>query len=209
MQYLRIVMVAFVASMIARFWVHASGEAAIAPAAWFGPIDGLPFAETLALVLAGIALGPISRIPAGIIMVPMFLGIVLRANGLVEIMLPRWLLAASFLLIGWTIGFRFTRAILVYALHLLPKIVLSILAMMLFCGGLAFGLVKLFGIDPLTAYLATSPGGIDAALIIGASAKVDLGFVMALQVSRFMSVLIFGPVLSRFAAERISSSPPA
>lgn len=205
MQYLRIFMVALLASIIARFWVHAASAATVAPAVWFAPIDGLPFAETLALVLAGVVLGPMSRIPAGILLVPMFLSIALQASGLVEILLPRWLLAASFALIGWTIGLRFTRAILVYAFHLLPKIVLSILAMMLFCGGLAFGLVEFFGVDPLTAYLATSPGGIDAAVIIGASAKVDLGFVMALQVSRFLSVLIFGPAISRFAADRISS----
>jgi membrane AbrB-like protein len=206
MQYLRIVLVALLASIITRFWVHASGTA-VAPVAWFAPIDWLPFAETLALVLAGVILGPVSRIPAGIIMVPMFVGIVLQASGLLEIVMPRWLVAASFLFIGWTIGLRFTRNVLLYALHALPQIVLSILAMMLFCGGVAFILVELLGIDPLTAYLATSPGGIDGALIIGASTKVDLGFVMALQVSRFMSVLVFGPILSRFAADRISSSP--
>ncbi len=142
-------------------------------------------------------------------MVPMFIGVVLQANGYVEIVLPRWLLAASFFVIGWTIGLRFNRGILLYALHVLPKIVLSIFAIMLFCAGLAAALVELLGIDPLTAYLATSPGGIDSALIIGASAKADLGFVMAMQLSRFMSVLLIGPVLSRLAANQISLSPPA
>ncbi len=48
MQYLRVVMVALLASMIGRFWVHAPGTAAIAPALWFAPIDWLPFAGTLA-----------------------------------------------------------------------------------------------------------------------------------------------------------------
>ncbi len=209
MQYLRVVMVALLASMIARFWVHAPATAAIAPVAWFAPVHWVPLAETLALALAGVVLGPLSRIPAGTILVPMLMGIVLQAGGFVEIVLPSWLLAPSFLLIGWTIGLRFTRGILLYALYLLPKIVLSILAMILFCGGLAVGLVELLGIDPLTAYLATSPGGIDSALIIGASTKVDLGFVMALQLSRFMSVLLIGPVLSRLVANRISPSPPA
>ncbi len=208
MQYLRVVMVALLASMIAHFWVHAPGAAPIAPSLWFAPIDWLPLAGTLALAAAGVALGPISRIPAGTVMVPMFIGIVLQANGFVEIVLPRWLLAASFFVIGWTIGLRFNRGILLYALHVLPKIVLSILAIMLFCAGLGAVLVELLGIDALTAYLATSPGGIDSALIIGASAKVDLGFVMAMQLSRFMSVLLIGPVLSRLAANQISSSPP-
>jgi uncharacterized membrane protein AbrB (regulator of aidB expression) len=39
---------------------------------------------------------------------------------------------------------------------------------MLICGGLAFFLVKTVGIDPLTAYLATSPGSMDSAAIIAA-----------------------------------------
>jgi len=38
----------------------------------------------------------------------MFLGAVLQSNGLVEIELPSWLLAVSYLLLGWTIGLRFT-----------------------------------------------------------------------------------------------------
>jgi membrane AbrB-like protein len=73
-----------------------------------------------------------------------------------------------------------------------------------FCGGIACVLVKLFGIDPLTAYLATSPGGVNAVAIIAASTKVDVPFVMALQSVRLLLVLFIGPVLSRFAASRIT-----
>jgi uncharacterized membrane protein AbrB (regulator of aidB expression) len=64
------------------------------------------------------------------------------------------------------------------------------------------------GIDPLTAYLATSPGGMDSAAIVGASTKVDLSFVMALQTVRFMVVLLVGPALSRFVATLLSKPTP-
>jgi hypothetical protein len=84
-------------------------------AVWFAPIHVLPFIETLVLVLAAVMLGPASRIPAGTLLIPMFVGAVLQSNGLVDIELPRWLLTASYFLLGWTIGLRFTRAILVYA----------------------------------------------------------------------------------------------
>jgi uncharacterized membrane protein AbrB (regulator of aidB expression) len=53
------------------------------------------------------------------------------------------------------------------------------------------------GIDPLTAYLATSPGGMDSVAIIGAASNVDLSFVMALQTLRLVIVLIVGPPLAR------------
>ncbi len=57
------------------------------------------------------------------------------------------------------------------------------------------------GIDPLTAYLATSPGGLDlVAIIAAASDSVDLSFVMALQGARLFFVLAFGPSLARLVS---------
>src|SRR5258708_9617787 len=91
----------------------------------------------------------------------MFLGAVLQSNGLVEIELPSWLLAVSYLLLGWTIGLRFTREILVYAIRALPKMMVSILMLIAFCGGLAFALVEVFDIHPFSAHLSTHPGGAD------------------------------------------------
>jgi membrane AbrB-like protein len=125
------------------------------PQRLLAPIHALPFLETLVLVLGGVILGPVSRIPAGILLIPMFVGAVLQSNGLVEIELPSWLLAVSYLLLGWTIGLRFTREILVYAIRALPKMIVSILMLIAFCGGLAFALVEVFDIDPLTAYRAS------------------------------------------------------
>ena len=65
---------------------------------------------------------------------------------------------------------------------------------MAFCGGLALLLSHELGIDPLTAYLATSPGGLDSvAIIAAASDSVDLSFVMALQSARLLFVLAVRP----------------
>ena len=207
MQYVRVVMVAIVASIIARLWVHAPAVAAAAPV-WFAPIHALPLIETLVLVVAAVVLGPVSRIPAGTFLIPMLVGAVLQINGLVEIELPSWLLAVSYLVLGWTIGLRFTREILLYAIRAFPKMMVSILLLIAFCGGLAFALVEVFDIDPLTAYLATSPGGADSVAIIAASTNVDAGFVMAQQIARFMLVLIVGPALSRFVADQIAGNVP-
>jgi uncharacterized membrane protein AbrB (regulator of aidB expression) len=75
-------------------------------------------------------------------------------------------------------------------------------ALIAFRGGLAFILARAAGIEPLTAYLAKSPGGMDSVTIIAASSQVDLSFVMALQVVRFVIVLILGPRLAHFIASR-------
>src|SRR5690606_41576948 len=83
----------------------------------------------------------------------------------------------------------------------LPQVVISILALILFCGGLGFLLWEFAGIDPLTAFLATSPGGLDAVAIIAAASRhVDLSFVMALQMLRFVIVLLLGPAIARMVA---------
>ncbi len=67
------------------------------------------------------------------------------------------------------------------------------LALIALCGGLAVLLIVFAGIDPLTAYLATSPGGADSVAIIAASSNVDAAFVMSMQTLRFLGVLLAAP----------------
>jgi membrane AbrB-like protein len=201
MQYLRVVMVAIVASAVARLWTTTSAGAA-ADVTWFPLIAWTPFVATLAIAAAGVIGGVLLKIPAGPLLAPLAIGAVLHGAGLVTIELPPWLLAASYAVVGWSIGLRFTRPILVHALHALPRVLASILTLIAICGGFAFVLTQWAGIDPLTAYLATSPGGADTVAIISASAKVDVPFVMALQTARFVIVLLVGPALARFIADR-------
>jgi len=80
------------------------------------------------------------------------------------------------------------------------RILASILLLIGFAFCLAYLLTRLFGIDLLTAYLATSPGGMDSVAIIAASSHVDMSFVMALQTVRFFMVILLGPMIARFLA---------
>jgi membrane AbrB-like protein len=202
MQYMRVLLVAAMASVVARLWVGAPGIATpVVP--WFPGLVWQDFAGTLLIAaLGGVALG--LRIPAGGLLVPMVVGAVLEGMGLVKITLPQWLLAISYAFLGWSIGLGFTREILMHASRALPQVLLANLFLIGACAGLAFALVRVAGIDPLTAYLATSPGGMDSVAIIGAASKVDLSFVMALQTLRLVIVLIVGPPLARFIAQRLT-----
>ena len=202
MQYLRVVFVALAAALIARFLVHASAHAA--PVVWFPPIHGPAFLETLIFITVSAVLGVKSRIPGGAILVPLFLGAVLKITGVLTIELPQWFLAASYALIGWNTGLRFTRETLLHATRTLPQTIISIILLMAFCASLAWVLVKTVGVDPLTAYLATSPGGVDSAAIIAASTKVDMSFVMSMQVARLLIILSIGPAISRWIARRVT-----
>ena len=208
MQYARVVMVALAASIISRIFVQASGGQAPLPDL-LQPVDWLHLCETILLVVAGSSLGAFLRIPAGPLLVPLAIGSALHALGIASFALPVWLLAPSYALIGWRVGLSFTRDVLSDAARALPRVLGSILLLLVFCGGLAFILHRAVGIDPLSAYLATSPGGMDSIAIISASSNVDLPFVMTLQTVRFVMVLVVGPASARFLARHSRHGAPA
>ena len=200
MTYLRVALVALAASLVARFAVPAG----VAPPAvdWFPPVVAIPFLETAALIVVALIGATLIRTPVGAIFLTMALGVILQNLAGMQIELPPVLLAVSFALVGWAIGLRFTRDILLHAWRALPAVVGSMVALIVACGGFAFLLVWLAGVDPLTAYLATSPGGADSVAIIAANSAVDVPFVMAMQAGRLLVGTITGPWLARYIATR-------
>lgn len=203
MQYLRVVMVTLTAAFVARIWVEPS-VAAEAAHAWFPPIDAAALGGTILVAALGGAFGRLLRLPSPYFLGAFIVGIAFNLGGIVTFQHPQWLLAASYAVIGWTVGLRFDRLIVLQAARTLPQIMLSILILMAFCGLIAWLLVVELGIDPLTAYLATSPGGMDSiAIIAAASSTVDLSLIMALQTARFLFVLLFGPIIARVVARSV------
>lgn len=200
MTYLRVALVASLASVVA--WVFVPGGMPVPVSNWFPPVAPIPFAGTLALIVVSLIIARLTRLPAGSVILPMVLGVLLQKFAGLEIELPPVMLALSFTLVGWSIGLRFTRDILLHAWRALPVVAGSIAALIVSCGLFAFLLVWLAGVDPLTAYLATSPGGADSVAIIAAGIDVDVPFVMAMQGGRMLVVLTTGPWLARYIATR-------
>jgi len=206
MQYLRVLMVAAVAAAVAHSF-GISPEHHAAAIVWFPPVAWLPLAETVALAIVGPIIAQRLNIPAGAFLVPLVIGGVLTHFGLMQIEQPIWLLTACYTMVGWNIGLRFTRPLLVHAAKALPRILVCIFIMIGLCGGVAAMLVVVAKVDPLTAYLATSPGGADSVAIIAASSNVDVSFVMAMQAVRLIVVLILAPILTKFIVERMNVPP--
>ena len=206
MQYLRVACVGLVASIVARAW---SAHAPAAPIDWFPPVAAGPLLATLALGVGGAVIGIKCKIPAGALLAPLFIGAPLAATHLITITLPPWLLAIAYALVGWSIGLRFTREVVLYASRQLPTILVSTFTLIAMCGALAFALHEAAGTDALTAYLATSPGGAGAVAIIAASSRVDMPFVMAMQIGRLLMVILIGPSLARTIARWTAGSEPA
>lgn len=200
MQYLRVLFVASTASIVARVWLGVDGAAAHV---LFPPVDLVRVGLTIAVIAVSGFLGLRSRLPNGAMMGPLLALAVLGGTGVFTPALPPWLLIAAYAGLGWNIGLRFTREAVAHAARALPWIVVSILALMSFSAGLAVILVYEVGVDPLTAFLATSPGGLDTIAVIAASTPVDVSFVLALQVVRFFVLVFVGPSLSRLVARHL------
>ncbi|TMV79766.1 AbrB family transcriptional regulator, partial [Thioclava sp. BHET1] len=179
MQYTRILMVASIAPIIAHFW--ADPAVAAHGSSSGSALDWAAFATSLCVAAIGIAIQRKIKIPAGTMLVPMIIGGVLHATGLIQIELPGWLMAAAYIVLGWGIGLNFTMAVLRHAFRTLPQVLGAMIVLICFCGGLAALLWQVDGVDPLTAYLATSPGGLSSVAIIAATSRVDLAFVIGLQ----------------------------
>jgi membrane AbrB-like protein len=197
MQYSRVLLVAVAAALVASFWAHV-GSTHAPGAPWLSPVHWVNLAIVLALALLGQQLARLLRLQAWALLGPMILLSALHAAGWLNIDLPRWLLAAAYALLGWRIGLSFRRDALIHAGRALPVVAAAALCLMGLCGALAWCLTRLAHTDALTAYLATSPGGLDSVAIIAASTPhVDLAFVLALQAVRLVFVICLAPLITR------------
>ena len=209
MQYLRVVCVSLSASMFAHWWISRGAEPAAAhhvplvASLFAAPEHWSHVAWTLLLGFGGAALGIRLRIPSGALLVPMAGGIVLQGVGGFAIELPPLLLAVSYAVVGWTVGLRFDGAALKGAMRALPKVLASTLLLIALCGACSVVLVEFAHVDPLTAFLAMTPGGADTVAIIAASTPVDVAFVITMQVLRMLFITTAGPLIARRLASRL------
>jgi membrane AbrB-like protein len=203
MQYLRVVLVTLLATLVSHFWIGGAHPDHGAFSNWLLGVAWEPLAATLLLAGASALLANFLGIPGGPLLVPLIAGGILQAKGLLAITLPPWILALAYVTLGWSIGLRFTRPALTQAARALPAIIAAIACLILACAGIAFLLTHIAGIDPLTAYLATSPGGLDAVAIIAATSGVDIPFVMSFQTARLLLAILIGPALARFMSRRL------
>jgi len=196
MQYLRVVIVALIAAAVGRIWGAAPGHAHIA-IELFPAFSWISLGETLALAVIGPVLAQRLQIRAGAFLIPLFAGVFLAHRDLLHIELPPWLLMLAYAIVGWRIGFRFTLPLLRNVARAIPRLLGCTLALVLICGVMSLGLVLATGVDPLSAYLAMSPGGADTVAIIAASSHVDIPFVMAMQMLRLIAVLLIAPRVAK------------
>ena len=126
---------------------------------------------------------------------PLLVAIALTSNSVSLSALPQWMVNCGQLFIGLSLGTRFTPAFLHTAPRYLGGVALCGLTALLAAAAFGLLLAAVSGIDPATAILATSPGGIAEMSLTAKTLQLGVPIVTAFHVTRMaVLVLSIGPL---------------
>lgn len=130
---------------------------------------------------------------------PLLMTIGLTANGYNFSALPGWMIAGGQLLIGISLGTRFTPAFLRTAPRFLGGVAICTLAAIIVAAGFGLLVAWLSGMHVATAILATSPGGIAEMSLTAKTLELGVPIVTAFHVTRMATlVLTIAPLFRLF-----------
>ena len=149
----------------------------------------------VAVTLLGIQAGRWLHLPTPTLFGPMLVTAALTNSGLTGFAPAGTLQKMLFTIIGLDIGLRFTRQTLTHIRRLLPLTLITIIGVNLACAALAWTLSCLTGIPTDDAYLATTPGGINAVLATAVATGANIPLISAVQSLRLFAMVALAPLL--------------
>jgi membrane AbrB-like protein len=208
MQYTRVIVVVVSATLVGRFGLgeapqQASGQGLqAAPRGLDLLVQGtMPtYALTVLVAALGAWAGTRLRLPAGALLGPLILGVAVEELGVVHLAWPPGVPQAAYLVLGLWVGLLFDGASVKRAGRLFPAVLASAVGLVLACAALGWALAALTGIDGMTAYLASTPGGIDSVAIVALGSGADAPLVLAVQMLRLLAVVFAGSLLGRWSS---------
>ena len=111
---------------------------------------------------------------------------------------PTWMINASQLLIGISLGVQFSGDFIKSAPKWMLSVCIGTMCLIAVCSMFAMGVSQLSGIDHLTMVLGTAPGGIAEMAITAKVLHLGVPLVTTLQVCRLIAVLILVEPLYRY-----------
>jgi hypothetical protein len=149
---------------------------------------------------------------------PWFIGaltvsLLLTACGFTLSALPPWMTNAAQLVIGISLGVRFTRSFVHMAPRWLGSVALATVGMVGLCAGFAWLLAQFTSLHWATLLLGTSPGGIAEMAITAKVLQLGVPVVTAFHVTRLAAVLLLAEPMYRWLYQERpaarAESPPA
>ncbi len=153
--------------------------------------------RTIVAALAGGYLLERLHVPAGALIGAMAAVAAINLTGLDTAELPEWSRFLAFAAIGWALGQQFTRESLdTLRASLVP--IAIVVGGLLLAGGLITLVLRAAGLDPATAFLAASPGGISQMAAISAAVGANAPIVVTAHLLRVITVVGTAPLIVRF-----------
>lgn len=203
-QYLRLALVVLTAPLLVRYVLHPAGAyAALGPREIEVESSGVAYFFCVAVAVVGAVLALRARIPAGALIGPLVLAAVLTGSGAVHrVTPPEFPRELAFTLIGLHVGMAFTPDVLRRVRTLAPRLFAYVTVLLVASGLLAWGLSAATSINLTDAYLATTPGAINAVLVTAFAAGAHTSFVFAVQTFRLFVMVLAAPALVRWLVHR-------
>lgn len=196
-QYLRVLVVLLTMPVVTAVVFHpdrGQGTVATDHAGLLADLAYVVIALVVGLAIAG-------RVPitTATLLGPLFVGAgLVSSDWLGAVTVPTAVQWLAYGLIGAQVGLRFTRDSLVAIARMLPAVVAIMAAMIAATAAMGSLLALVTPVDGLTAYLATTPGGLFAVLATAADSGSDVTYVMAVQIVRLLVILLCTPLLARW-----------
>jgi hypothetical protein len=173
-----------------------------------GPAAGavsVTWLEGLMLLVAAVA-GPLVarrlRMPSPWMTGAMFATAALYMTETVQGVPPRWLLNVALLVLGTSIGSRFTRVTPRELGRIAIHAVTAVALIIFFSASAAWGVALLTGLDFLALMLAFAPGGVAEMSLIAVALDVDPGFVSLHHLARIFEIILLAPLVARWLSSR-------
>ena len=201
MQYTRLLLILASLALVTPFLNHHSplsqGREAVTTALFPATFAWWKIGALCFLAFMGWCTGMRTRIPAGTFLVPTVLYFLLEMSG---VQLGRWpwpVFATAYLAMGLQIGGRFRRSTLAVIKDILLPVCGTTLLLLTGSLVLAWILTREMGLDPVSAYLAATPGGLDSVAAVATELRGDTAVILTVHPVRLLCVLILGPWLVR------------
>ena len=210
-QYVRVLLVVLLLPTTASLLFPVNpGTQVAAPVAMANNLPSLPIILNL-LVLAvcgvlGVWGGRRLRLPSSGFLGPFIVGLVTFWILPYQLQVPQFLFCAGLLLVGLSIGVQFDWQI---AQKLLKAVLIEVglvILLILSCLAVGYEFHLVTHVDTITAVLGFTPGGIEAMIATVMQLGGDTGLVLAMQLTRMLSILLIAPWLVAVLVKNVKRS---
>ena len=207
LQYLRVLLVAFVVPTAAILMFPAIDQTQTTSFLLISSKTSIPMFWNFLIVAGccglGIWGGKKLRLPSSAFLGSFIVGLTTLWGMPYQFEVPQWLFAVGLLLVGVFIGVQFDweNARKLWKAILIEIILITVLIIGFF--GVSYEFHQFTQVDLITSMLSFTPGGIEAMIVTVNELGGDTGLVLAIQLTRMLTIILIGPGLTTLIVKKI------